>query len=431
MKFKTFCLLEASQEYNIAKTIADKLYKLLFEIEYSSDKDPKYLKKYKYSNSGMYEVPLNDFIKKEFPKDSVFSHLKDGKLYLEYGYEDNSPTPFLWAISSKDGRTTRTKAGAYFEPSKNFLGIHLPFINPKTDLPFKGLRSHWKSLLLHELTHYVQDVKDKFKEGTSTLSSEEWHQDKKEQEAYLHELYSLFQTWMASEIQELKSLRKDDIVKFTKKNNFLVKLFSTEEMFEQKYPIGEIFLDNDKQKKRINYIASNLKDVYKKFVHDTYEELKKEFKNVLPTKEFKYTQEEYVFVEYINKCLNESAKEFPKPDIINYVGKNGEDKKILSFDKVLSKITIFEVTDKKIVYGTDARRIVANIEQGADKQEQIDWETKIYNKEIKTYNEHIKDYYDRVYEYKFLGDVNDARKALNDKMKFIVGTYILLKELNK
>lgn len=40
-------------------------------------------------------------------------------------------------------------------------------------------------------------------------------------------------------------------------------------------------------------------------------------------------------------------KEFPTPNIDNYVGKFGEDKKLMSFDKIFSKITIFEVSDKK------------------------------------------------------------------------------------
>jgi hypothetical protein len=324
MRFKSFYLLEASKEYSIAKVMADKLIKLMSEIEYSAHKDPKYLKKYKYSNSGMFEVPLKDFINKEFPKDSVFSHLKDGKLYLEYGYMDNSPTPFLWAITTKDGKTSRNKAGAYFEPSKGFLGIHIPFIDPKTDLPYKGFNSHWKTLLIHEFTHYIQDSKERFKEGSSTLSTEDWHKDKHEQEAYLHELYSLFQKWLSTEIEELKYLRTSDkyheadLPKYIKKNNFLAKLFSSEEMFERKYPIGEIFLDNDKQKKRINYIAGNLKELYKKFIHDTYVELKKEFKNTLPSKELKYTKEEFMFVEYINKYLIEMAKPSSKIQSIEY-----------------------------------------------------------------------------------------------------------------
>lgn len=295
IKFKQFYLSEASQEYNITKTVADKLAKLLDEIVFSANKDPKYLKKYKYSDSGEYHIPLKDFIKKmDFPEGSIFSKLKDGKLYLEYGYWDNSPTPYLITVTKKDGKTYRDKAGAYFDNHEYFLGIHLPFIDPKTELPYQGFRNHWKNILIHELTHYVQDAKDRFKEGTATLSTDEWYANKNEQEAYLHEIYSLFQEWLAKEIKDLKRLRVTDeyypadIPKYIKTNNRLVELFSSEDMFEKKYPIGEIFLDNDKQKKRINYIASNLKEVYKKFIHDTYVELKKEFKNVLPTKMLKY-----------------------------------------------------------------------------------------------------------------------------------------------
>lgn len=128
--------------------------------------------------------------------------------------------------------------------------------------------------------------------------------------------------------------------------------------------------------------------------------------------------------------LNEN-NEFPKPNIDKYVGKFGEDKKLMSFDKIFSKITIFEVTDKKIVYGTDANKIKVDIESGEDKQEQLEWETKIYNKEIKNYNEMLKHYYDDIFEKKFINEVDEFRKTLNSKMKAIVGMYILLRELNK
>lgn len=131
-------------------------------------------------------------------------------------------------------------------------------------------------------------------------------------------------------------------------------------------------------------------------------------------------------VENINETI-----EFPKPNIIDYVGKFGIDKKIQSFEKMLSKTNIFEVTDKKIVYGTDANKIKVDVESGEDKQEQIEWETKLYNKQLKEYNELLKHYYDKVYEMDFINNVDLMRKSLNNKMKAIVGSYILLRELAK
>ena len=125
------------------------------------------------------------------------------------------------------------------------------------------------------------------------------------------------------------------------------------------------------------------------------------------------------------------SKDFQKPTIDNYVGKFGDDKKLMTFDKIFSKIIIFEVTDKKIVYGTEANKIKVDIESGEDKQEQLEWETKLYNKEIKNYNEMLKHYYDNIFEKKFINEVDDFRKTLNSKMKAIVGMYILLRELNK
>jgi len=135
-------------------------------------------------------------------------------------------------------------------------------------------------------------------------------------------------------------------------------------------------------------------------------------------------------VNFKSFYLTES-EDFPERTIDNYVGKFGDDKKLMTFDKIFSKITIFEVTDKKIVYGTEANKIKVDIESGEDKQEQLEWETKLYNKEIKNYNEMLKHYYDNIFEKKFINEVDDFRKTLNSKMKSIVGMYILLRELNK
>jgi len=52
-----------------------------------------------------------------------------------------------------------------------------------------------------------------------------------------------------------------------------------------------IFLDNKTNKDRIEYLSTEHRDVYKKFIEDSYSELKKEFKNVIPTKELKYGKE--------------------------------------------------------------------------------------------------------------------------------------------
>lgn len=292
MRFKEFYLTEASQEYNIAKIVAEKLFKLMKHIESGLDNDKNYLKKYKVSNSGMYHIPLKDFINKlNVLENSTIGKMKDGMLYLEFGHIDDKQHPFLYAISrDENGRTQRNKAAAYFDGGKDFLGVHIPFIDSKTGEPFKYFGTYWEGLLIHELTHYVQDIKEKFKKGTSQLSSDEWYANKKEQEAYLHELYLKFQRWLSNEIKELKEIRNDkNLFKYyTKKYNKLVSMFSSLENFEKKWPIDA--LDDSKSRNRINYIAGNLKDVYTKFLSDTYHELKKEFKNTLPTKEIKVEQ---------------------------------------------------------------------------------------------------------------------------------------------
>jgi hypothetical protein len=113
-----------------------------------------------------------------------------------------------------------------------------------------------------------------------------------------------------------------------------------------------------------------------------------------------------------------------------YVGKNGVDKKLTSFDKEVSKITIFENTEKKIVYGTEKKKIIFSKEKDIeDKKEQLEFEEKLFKKELKNYNESLKYYYDSVYEYKFLNEVDEFRKTLNHKIKYLASTSLILEIL--
>ena len=39
--------------------------------------------------------------------------------------------------------------------------------------------SEFKSLIIHELTHFIQNSKEDFVNGTANLSQEEWYNNKK------------------------------------------------------------------------------------------------------------------------------------------------------------------------------------------------------------------------------------------------------------
>lgn len=131
------------------------------------------------------------------------------------------------------------------------------------------------------------------------------------------------------------------------------------------------------------------------------------------------------FKEFI---LKESVEE--KPSIITYVGKHGVDKKLKSFEDELKKLTVFTSDDKKIIYGTDKNRIKFDIEQD-DKEDQLGFERKVYNRNLREYNNGIKYYYDDVFEKKFINEVDDYRKYLNRLIKAIASGYLIFKELTK
>lgn len=134
--------------------------------------------------------------------------------------------------------------------------------------------------------------------------------------------------------------------------------------------------------------------------------------------------------ETINESYFEQLLE--NEDINNYVGKNGLDKKLTTFQKEMDKITIFENDGKKIVFGTDKNRIKENVEQNIDDlEEQIDFETKMYKKNLKDYNEGLVEYYDKIFEYKFLNEVDSFRKYLNGLMKAIVRNVLVIDILKK
>jgi hypothetical protein len=292
MRFKSFYLLEASKEYNIAKFLSDRIIKQLRDMSYSAKSHPDRYKDTKNKWIGIHEIPMKKFIKDlNIPKGKMFDFLSIMKLYLDYGELDKgSKRPFLKVYGGR-------RAGGYYEPKGDF-GVHIPFIDQTTGLPFTQYFDDFYSTVLHELTHAIQDYQGTItKEGTHKTNQEEWFLDKSEREAYIHEMYRHLQEYISGLISDMKNFRtntdysKADYEEYVKTSNILRLMFESLDTFKKSVRMNanRIFIDNERNKDRFDYISTNHRDVYNKFLEDSYVELKKEFKNVLPTKKLNYT----------------------------------------------------------------------------------------------------------------------------------------------
>lgn len=287
-------LNEASKELNIVSFLSDKISKTLDEIV----RKPEQFKKYQPNNSGQFVIPFKKFIGDlNVPKNSFLKSLKYGNLFLDLGSTKDSTHPHLEIISQKDGKNTRAKAGGYYTNDID-PEIHLPFIDKQTYLPFQGYSKHWKSLLTHELTHAIQDFSGNIRTGTSQLSSEDWYSNKIEQEAILHQIYKVIQKYIKELFSEMKYNRTEDekyrnIKQAVNQSNELFKWFESFESFKKSFRMNllKLFIEHPQLKTRYLYLWDNHKDVHNKFLEDSYSELKKEFKNVIPTKELKYDKD--------------------------------------------------------------------------------------------------------------------------------------------
>ena len=72
----------------------------------------------------------------------VLEYLKRTSLFEEGEYNSDDITPWLYVRTDKG----KVKAGGYFSPNKYELGIHLPFIDSKTE------KNHF-NLCLVNLSH--------------------------------------------------------------------------------------------------------------------------------------------------------------------------------------------------------------------------------------------------------------------------------------
>lgn len=296
MRFKEFYLKEASQEYNIAKVLAEKIIKTMKDMSYVAHYDKnnsERFKKYKLAHINEYRFPMSEFMKDmKIQEGGVLEYLKKGRVFFEEGeYNSDDITPWLYVRTDKG----KVKAGGYFSPNKYELGIHLPFIDSKTGKPFQFMFSEFKSLIIHELTHFIQNSKEDFVNGTANLSQEEWYNNKKERESYLHELYNDLQNYVKDILKEMKYYRSSEYdtpnyKMYVNFSNSLYKMFEDVNSFKKtvRMDIEKIFLDNLKNKNKFLYLSTEHRDIYNKFLEDSFEELKKEFKPVIPTKRLKY-----------------------------------------------------------------------------------------------------------------------------------------------
>lgn len=261
-------------------------------MTYSAKTHPDRYKRTRNKWIGIHEIPMSKFTKDlNIPKGEVFDFISKMKLYLDYGFLDNeSRRPHLKVYGGR-------KAGGYYEPKGDF-GIHIPFINSETKLPFDGYFDDFYSTILHELTHAVQDAQGKIGKasGTAGSTTAEWFTYKTEREAYLHELYRHLQEYVSGLISEMKNFRtnteysKADYEEYVKTSNILKAMFDSLESFKKavRMSANMIFLDNRTNKDRFDYLTTNHRDIYNNFLEDAYVELKKEFKNVLPEKKLNY-----------------------------------------------------------------------------------------------------------------------------------------------
>lgn len=327
MRFKEFCLTEASKEYNISKVVADKIVRLLRDMVYSYEQHPeRYVKNKQWT--GTYKIPLSQFLKDiDVPKYGIFDTIKNGHLFLDRGHLSMyDKTPWLNA-QSKNGLV---KASGYFSPSREEYGIHIPFIDAETRKPFGGFFDFYHSLIIHELTHFIQDSKERLKTGTADLSTEEWFKNDKEKEAYFNELYRDFQKYVSELILDMKSFRSKEYkspeyFKYVNLSNLLKRMFSSFENFKKqiRVEVSKIFLDNPKAKDKYLTLQDSHWDIFKEFLKTTYEELKKEFKASIPEKELVYTKEdfrvflteaskEYNYVKFFVDKIEKTLKDFSK-----------------------------------------------------------------------------------------------------------------------
>lgn len=292
MRFKEFYLTEASKEYNYIKHFSNKIGKFLENFS-------KNFKKYSsYEKFGEYKIPIKEIAKEMNVEDSaILSKLRNGILLLGPG-ERNDPDSFPYFRMGKNNT-----AYGYYNSTKNLIAI--PAMNYATKEPFVGwkIMEHFKSVILHELTHNLQNIENRSSSGTSNLSTEDWYKNKNEKEAIKNQFYEYVQKYVSRMFASMKEMRQsteeekkkgnytsDFLDEYIKENNLLVDMFESIKSFIEHFPkiFKMISFENKSVYEKLKYFKTNHEKEFEWFLEETYRELKKEFKNVLPTKKLKY-----------------------------------------------------------------------------------------------------------------------------------------------
>lgn len=293
MNFKQFYLTEASPEYSAIKMFVDKIEKTMKDFSKNRSRYEKY-----EMNDG-YLIPLKDIIDfKKFPKGGFLDNLSDNNLFLAYGNISFSGKPQItYTAKLKDGTTTERTAGGLY--MRNRKTIAIPFMSNSNKRTFDEKLDQIISTLLHEMTHAAQAASGEEINKTAHMSEKAWYNDKNEKEAVLNQIHKEIDRIISTKIKNNKSDReefnktndKDFIKEYVKVNNELVVMFEDVEEFEKWFNRNALWaikytvpiLDE-----RIDYLKKFHKDDWDDFMLETYVELKKKFKTVIPTKLLRY-----------------------------------------------------------------------------------------------------------------------------------------------
>lgn len=293
MNFKQFYFIEASPEYPAINMFVDKIQRTMKDFS----KNRSRYEKYEFNDG--YSIPLKDIIDfKKFHKNGFLDKLVNGELMLAFGDISHLGTPLLTVNKrQKNGSTKAIDVMGLFSKIDNIIVI--PFISKTTNQVFEGKLNGIISTLLHELTHAAQHARGTEINSTIGLRKDKWFQDKNEREAVLNQIHKEIEQIVRTKIKNNKSDReefnktndKDFIKEYVKVNNELAGMFEDVEEFEKwfnrnarwaiKYTVP--ILDD-----RIDYLKKFHQDDWDDFILDTYIDVKKKFKNIIPTKVLRY-----------------------------------------------------------------------------------------------------------------------------------------------
>jgi hypothetical protein len=293
MNFKSFYLTEAPKEFNYIQYFVDKIEKVLKDFS-------KNRKRYeKYDTDDGYVIPLKDIIpEKNFRTNGVMEKLREVTLMLAYGSLSFSNKPIITIVrKQKDGSEKEYTSSAFYNINKKIIVI--PFINHKNNVVMDSNIDRTTSTIFHELTHAYQDVSGKELKGTVGKAEKQWYAQPQEREAVLNQIYKETQKIIRTKIKNNKSDREefnktkdaDFIKEYVKVNNELVGMFEDVEEFEKWFNANARWMikyTNSMLDERIDYLKKFYEEEWDDFILNSYIELKKEFKNVLPTKILKY-----------------------------------------------------------------------------------------------------------------------------------------------